>query len=257
MKKNALFFSTGPPSVPPYWLNVPMGCCAVEKKFRAFHPLVLTAVERRAVKDVGARAADHVDLAAGHAAVLRRQHALDDLHFGDRVEAHHRDLILAAVLRERARLGIRVRLGAVHRQAGAASRDAVHLHHAVAADVDAGGQAHQVREVAAIDRQFAHLLRSEAVSLQRSGRLDERRFSGNGHRFRQRADFERERLAHRLARAQLHALVLQRLESGQLDLHGVRAGRQRREDELAVRVAHAFARRRRCLRASRRPSRQE
>ena len=93
---------------------------------------VLPAVERRAMEVVGARAADHVDLPSGDTAVLGRQDALDDLHFGDRVEAHDGDLILAAVLRERPRFRIRVRFGAVDREAGAAGGDAVHLHHAVA-----------------------------------------------------------------------------------------------------------------------------
>src|SRR5205814_6681121 len=60
--------------------------------------LVLAAVKRRTVEIVRARSGNHIDLSTGDPAVLRRQHALDDLDLRDGVEAHNRDLILAAVL---------------------------------------------------------------------------------------------------------------------------------------------------------------
>ena len=173
--------------------------------------LVLAAVERRTVERVRARSTDHIDLSAGDPAVLRRQHALDDLDLGDGVEAHDGDLILAAMLGQRPGFGIRVGLGAVDRDARAARGDAVHLHVAGAA------RAHRVSgssgcEVPAIDRQLAHLLRPEVVGLQRGRRLDERRFHGHRHRLREGADLEGERLPHRLPGAELHAVVLHGLK---------------------------------------------
>src|SRR5437867_909438 len=64
---------------------------------------------------VRARTADHVDLAAGDSAVLRRQNALDDLDLRHGFNAHHRDLPLAAVLAHSARFGIGRCVRAVHR----------------------------------------------------------------------------------------------------------------------------------------------
>src|SRR5262249_59193731 len=90
--------------------------------------LILTAVETRSAEVVRTRAADHVDLPAGHAAILRRQDAFDDLDFRDRVEAHDRYLILAAILSQRSAFRIRVRLGAIDGDACADRPDAVHLH---------------------------------------------------------------------------------------------------------------------------------
>ena len=48
------------------------------------------------------------------------QHPLDDLDLRDGIEAHDRDLILTAVLRQRSGFGIRIRLGAIDRDARAA-----------------------------------------------------------------------------------------------------------------------------------------
>src|SRR5262249_57863236 len=127
-------------------------------------------------------------------------------------------------------------------EARAARGDAVHLDVTRTAGADARREAHQVRQVAAVDRQLAYFLRSQVVGLQRRGCIDQRRLSRDGDRLRERPDLEDERLAHRLAGAELHTLVAQDLEAGQLDLHGVRSARERREHELAVDVRHRLAR---------------
>ena len=171
--------------------------CRRGEKVAGVEFLVLAAVERRTVERVRARSADHIDLSAGDPAVFRRQHSLDDLDLGDGVEAHDRDLILAAVLGHRPGFGTRVGLGAIDCDARAARGDAVHLHVSGAARAHAGCQAHQVCEVPAIDRQLAHFLHPEAVGLQRGRRLDERTFRRHRHRLREATDLEGERLPHR------------------------------------------------------------
>ena len=151
------------------------------------------------MESIGARSADHVHLAARHAAVLRRQNALDDLNLRHGFDAHHVDLVLAAVLRERTRFRIGIRFGAVHGHTGAACGHAVHLHAAAAARGHAWGERQQIRHVAAVDRQLAHFLRPELVELGRGGRLDHRRLAGDGDGLRHGPELEGKVLTHGLS----------------------------------------------------------
>src|SRR5215510_3561096 len=87
---------------------------------------ILEILEYRAVKLVRARSRDHVDLAANRPAVLGREDAFDDLHFGDRLHAQDLDLVLAAVVAKAAVLGVGLRAGAVDVDSTPAVADAVH-----------------------------------------------------------------------------------------------------------------------------------
>jgi hypothetical protein len=170
---------------------------------------------------------------AGDAAVLGRQNAFDDLHFGHRLDAHHVDLVLAAVLRHRAPFGIRVRLGAVDRDAGAAGRDAVQPHVAGVA-VGARREREDAGDVAALQRQLADDLSTVGQGLLRRSGLDQRHGGLHRHRLLDAAQLNLKGLTRRLPRTHLQAAIGQRFESGELDGERVRARRQRGHDELSA-----------------------
>ncbi len=191
-----------------------LGRCGEE--VASIEPLVLKVVEHGAVERIGARAADHVDLAAGDAAIFGRQHAFDDLYLSDRVDAHDRNLVLTAVLIHRPLFGTRIRFSPIDGDARASSSDTTHLH-VTLVHVHAGCKTQQIRNVAAIDWQLANLLRSQRRGLTGRCGLDERRLCGHRDTFLHGAELECEGLPHRLTRTELYAFVGVGLETGQRD----------------------------------------
>src|SRR6185295_14685527 len=87
--------------------------------------LALIVFKGRAMERVRSRPAEHVDLAAGRAAVFGRQNTLRDLDFRDGFDAHHADLILTAVGSGSSRLGIGDSVRPVNRDRGSTFGDAV------------------------------------------------------------------------------------------------------------------------------------
>src|SRR5207244_4362962 len=67
--------------------------CARQEWITGGEYLTLVVLECRSMEIIRARTADHIDLSADRAPVLRRQDALGDLHFRDGLDAHNADLI--------------------------------------------------------------------------------------------------------------------------------------------------------------------
>ena len=200
---------------------------------------------------VGPRSRDHVDLPADRAAILRRQHALDDLHLGNRLDAQDLDLVLAAVVAEAAVFGVGLGAAAVHRDGAAAIADAVHAKRAAAPDcvvgrTDTRAQQDDVLQIPPGDRDLGHL-GAHGLDLRGRGRLNERRLFHDRHSLGERADFECVGLPHFLPRAELHALAGVCLEPRELDLDRIRAGRKGRQREFPTFIRHRFPRQIRTL----------
>ena len=130
--------------------------------------VALIILEYRTMERVRTGAADHIHLPTDDAAVFGGEYAFDDLHFRHGFDAHDVDLILRAILAHRAPFRIGVRLSAVHRDTGPAGGDAVHPHRPPATgSIHSGRQRQHAGNVAARQRQFTHLCRSERSQLRR------------------------------------------------------------------------------------------
>ena len=178
---------------------------------------------------------DHRELADG---LGRRQ-------VGDGVDqrlvvVHAFDLVAVELLAQSvdgegraAELGIaeRLRVGARSAAGGVAARDAA---------VHARSQRGQLREVAAVERQVLDLLLIDERGDLRGALLDERRRGGDGHLFVHAAELHLEVDARHLVDGQRDLRDL-RLESAEIDLHLVRADRQRGQRVGALLVADVDA----------------
>ena len=194
---------------------------------------------------VGPRSRDHVDLPADRAAILRRQDALDDLHFGDRLDAQDLDLVLAAVVAEAAVFRVGLGAAAVHRDGAAAVADAVHAERPATADclvarTDTRAQQDDVLQIPPGHRNLGHL-GANGLHLRGRSRLHERRRFGDRDRLFERAHFEYVGLPHFLARAELQALAAICLEPRELNPDRIRSGRKRGESELAACIRYRFS----------------
>src|SRR4029434_74416 len=180
----------------------------------------LVTVEQAVVPRVRAALGDDVEVAGHRHAVLGGDHALDDLHLADRLDADDVDLADAVVLRELARPGVAAGVGAVGGDAHRRAAEAVQPqpHRAVAAldrvlFGEAGADRQDVRDVTVRGRQVLDLERLDVDALLGRQGVDERRLTADGDVLLDAADFELVALAYVLRRAELHARALVTLEA--------------------------------------------
>ena len=141
------------------------------------------------------------------------QHALDDLHLGDRLDAQDLDLVLAAVVAEAAVFRVGLGAAAVDRDGAAAVADAVHAEGPAATrapSFETTPEPASRRSAGFAARPGFPSRRRHGLDLRGRARLHEGRGFGDRHRFREGANLERVRLANGLSGASVKSTAARR-----------------------------------------------
>ena len=191
-------------------------------------PLVVAEVAvDAAVVVVGARARDRLHLDAERAALRDVEQVGDDLEFGDRLAAELRlaEARAGHLLRDFLAVEIELERAIAHAGRGVdgIGGDALDLHR-------------QLHPVAALQRQLFHLPAIDVAGDLRRADIDERRFAGDGQRFRERRHLHRERQRSILADQQFDVGNDDGRETGEFGLHAIAAGGETAQAILAALV---------------------
>ena len=200
------------------------------------HRRIAQVAEAEAAEIVGARAGDGVDDRAGVAPVLGAEGVGLDRELLQGVGIGHRVRAVAVVVVVRpavhdvvGRIGAR----AVGRDAARAGIGRAGGHIGAGIGDHAGNQRHQLRGIAAVERQFLDPLLVDDGLQRARHRVHRRADAADRHRFGQVADAQRDVEADLFAHPDDDVLDLHRLEAGEFHLHGVAADRQTAQHVLA------------------------